>query len=152
MKQFLSTVSTGVIALLTALSSGSASADEDPMSPMYETKRPPPQVDLSVRPLAGKLVRYGYHSFWEVNKDRGPQGFPAPMMHDLFFYENGECEWFSLDIFSGEHERSRCGTIEIAPNIYQVSWLETESRQVVTQVLNLNSWTMRRIITLGPLP
>jgi hypothetical protein len=109
---------------------------------MYEMERPAALVDLSARPLAGKVVRYGYHSFWEVNKNRGPQGFPAPMVHDLYFYENGECEWFSRDIFAGEHVRSRCGTVELAPNLYQVSWLETETRQVVTQVLNLNSWTI----------
>ena len=74
MKQFLSIVSTVFIALLTALSSAPASADEDPMSPMYELKRPPPQVDLSVRPLAGKLVRYGYHSFLGSQQRPGAPG------------------------------------------------------------------------------
>lgn len=121
---------------------GSAFADEDPMSPMYEMDLPQPVTDLSARPLAGKFVRYGYHSFWEVNKDRGPQGAPAPMMHDILFYKNGECEWFSLDIFVGEHARQMCGTVLIAPNAYQVTWLEPESEQVVTLTLNLNSWTV----------
>ena len=54
-----------------ALDGDLAFADEDPMSPMYEMERPDPKVDLSARPLAGKVLRYGYHSFWEVNKDRG---------------------------------------------------------------------------------
>jgi hypothetical protein len=119
-----------------------AYADEDPMSPMYAMERPEPKADLSARPLAGKVMRYGYHSFWEVNKDKGVQGAPAAMVHDLFFYEDGDCEWFSLDIFAGEHERQRCGTVEVATNIYHVSWLEPESKQVVTQVINLNNWTI----------
>lgn len=119
-----------------------ATADEDPMSPMYEMNLPEPQANLAARPLAGKFVRYGYHSLWEVNRDRGVRGAPAPMLHDIFFYENGECEWFSLDIFAGEHARQMCGTVEIAPNVYQVTWLEPESEQVVTLALNLNAWTV----------
>lgn len=119
-----------------------ALADEDPMSPMYEMERSEPKVDLSARPLAGKVMRYGYHTFWEVNKDRGVQGAPAAMVHDIFFYEDGDCEWFSIDIFSGEHQRQRCGTVEVAKNVYQISWLEPESKQVVTQVINLNDWTI----------
>lgn len=121
---------------------GLALADEDPMTPMYDMERSAPRADLSARPLAGKVMRYGYHSFWEVNKDKGVQGAPAAMVHDLFFYEDGECEWFSLDIFAGEHARQRCGTVKIANNLYQVSWLEPESRQVVTQVIDLNNWTI----------
>jgi hypothetical protein len=119
-----------------------AFADEDPMSPMYEMERAEPRVDLSARPLAGKVMRYGYHTFWEVNKDKGVQGAPAAMVHDLLFYEDGDCEWFSLDIFAGEHARQRCGTVQVAKNIYQVSWLEPESKQVVTQVIDLNNWTI----------
>ena len=57
-----------------------AVADEDPMSPMYEMNLSKPKTDLSARLLAGKVLRYGYHSFWEVNKDRGVRGAPAPMM------------------------------------------------------------------------
>jgi hypothetical protein len=132
----------GVVITLISLFGGSAFADEDPMSPMYGINSQKPEADLSARPLAGKVVRYGYHSFWEVNKDKGVQGAPAPMVHDVFFYENGECEWFSLDIFAGEHARQQCGTIEVAPNMYQVSWLEPDSKQVVTMILNLNSWTV----------
>lgn len=131
-----------LLMLLVMFAVESAFADEDPMSPMYEMELSNPKADLSARPLAGKVVRYGYHSFWEVNKDKGVRGAPAPMMHDVFFYEDGECEWFSLDIFAGEHARQRCGTVEVAPNMYQVSWLEPESEQVVTQILNLNSWTI----------
>ena len=119
----------------------SALADEDPMSPMYEMDLPKPKSDLSARPLSGKVIRYGLHSFWEVNKDRGVQGAPAPMLEDIFFYENGECEWFALDIFLGEHARQKCGTVEIAPNMYQVSWLEPKSEQVVILVFDLNLWT-----------
>jgi hypothetical protein len=119
-----------------------AYGDEDPMSPMYEMGLPDFKVDLSKNLLAGKFLRYGYHSFWEVNKDRGARGAPAPMVHDILFYENGECEWTSLDIFLGERVRSRCGTVEIAPNIYQISWLEEESKQVVVLTVNLNAWTV----------
>jgi hypothetical protein len=79
---------------------GPVIADEDSMSPLYEMNLPAPKTDLSARPLAGKYLRYGYHSFWEVNKNKGPQGAPAAMVHDILFYENGECEWFSLDIFA----------------------------------------------------
>ena len=132
----------GLVALSLPLDIQLAVADEDPMSPMYEMERSEPRVDLSARPLAGRVMRYGYHTFWEVNKDRGVQGAPAAMVHDLFFYEDGDCEWFSLDIFAGEHERQRCGTVELGPNLYQVSWLEPESKQVVTQVINLNTWTI----------
>ena len=131
-----------VIVLLMLTLSKTVIADEDPMSPMYEMNLPQPKVDLSKSPLAGKYVRYGYHSFWEVNKKRGPQGAPAKMVHDILFYENGECEWFSIDIFAGEHQRQMCGNVEVAPNIYQVNWLEPESRQVVVMVLNLNAWTI----------
>ena len=63
-------------------------------------------------------MRYGYHTFWEVNKDKGVQGAPPAMVHDLFFYEDGECEWFAHDIFAGEHARQRCGTIRIMQRIY----------------------------------
>ena len=127
--------------LMTLFAIGLAAfADEDPMSPMYEISSPEPKVDLSASPLAGKYVRYGYHSFWEVNKDKGARGAPAKMVHDILFYENGECEWFSIDIFAGEHQRQRCGNVEVAPNMYQVSWLEPESKQVVVMVLNLNTW------------
>ena len=126
----------------TVFGTGLVLADEDPMSPMYEMERSTPRADLSARPLAGKVMRYGYHTFWEVNKDKGVQDAPAAMVHDLFFYEDGDCEWFSLDIFAGEHERQRCGTVQIENNIYQVSWLEPESKQVVTQVIDLNNWTI----------
>jgi hypothetical protein len=117
-------------------------ADEDPMTPMYGMARGEAQADLSATPLAGKFVRYGYHTFWEVNKDKGVQGAPAAMVHDILFYEGGECEWFSLDIYAGEHARMKCGTVEIEPGLYQVSWLEPASKQVVTQVLNLRTWTI----------
>lgn len=129
-----------VFVLVTLFAIGLTTADEDPMSPMYEMNSPEPKVDLSASPLAGKYVRYGYHSFWEVNKDKGARGAPAKMAHDILFYENGECEWFSIDIFAGEHQRQRCGNVEVAPNMYQVSWLEPESKQVVVMVLNLNTW------------
>jgi hypothetical protein len=157
-----------LVMFLLVLSASLAVADEDPMSPMYELERGEAKVDLSARPLAGKVMRYGYHTFWEVNKDRGVQGAPAAMVHDLFFYENGDCEWFSLDIFAGEHERQKCGTVRIANNIYHVSWLEPKSRQVVTQVINLDTWTINssfhfnsgkglalwqgRIISFGDIP
>lgn len=108
----------GVFFLIVLFIANNTFADEDPMSPMYEMNLPEPKVDLSNSPLAGKYVRYGYHSFWEVNKDRGPQGAPAKMVHDILFYENGECEWFSIDIFAGEHQRQRCGNVEVAPNVY----------------------------------
>ena len=36
----------------------SASADEDPMTPMYDIELSEPRVDLSARPLAGKVIRY----------------------------------------------------------------------------------------------
>jgi hypothetical protein len=121
---------------------GSALADEDPMSPMYEMDLAEPKANLAARPLAGKFIRYGYHSFWEVNKKKGVRGAPAKMVHDIFFYENGECEWFAFDIFEGESARQPCGTVEVAPNIYQVTWLETATRQVVTQAINLNTWTI----------
>lgn len=119
-----------------------AHADDDPMSPMYEMDLPEPKADLSATPLAGKFIRYGYHSFWEVNKDRGVRGAPDKMVHDILFYENGECEWFSLDIFAGEHARQRCGTVEAGTNLYQVSWLEPGTKQVVTQIINLQTWTI----------
>ena len=135
-------LSIGICTLSLALDTDRALADEDPMSPMYDMERSEPRVDLSARPLAGKVMRYGYHTFWEVNKDKGVQGAPAAMVHDLFFYEDGDCEWFSLDIFAGEHERQRCGTVKIANNLYQVSWLEPDSKQVVTQVIDLNNWTI----------
>ena len=131
-----------IVALITLFGTGPVFADEDPMSPMYEMERPEPRADLSARPLAGKYIRYGYHSFWEVNKDRGVQGAPAAMVHDILFYDDGECEWFSLDIFAGEHARQKCGTVQVANNIYQVSWLEPATRQVVTQVIDLNNWTI----------
>ena len=121
---------------------GSAFADEDPMSPMYEMDLAEPKADLAARPLAGKFIRYGYHTFWEVNKKKGVRGAPAKMVHDIFFYENGECEWFAFDIFEGESARQACGTVEVAPNIYQVTWLEPATKQVVTQAINLNSWTI----------
>ena len=133
-------LSAALITSLFAIGISVARADEDPMSPMYAMDRPEPKADLSARPLAGKFVRYGYHSFWEVNKDRGVSGAPAPMVHDIFFYDDGECEWFSRDIFVGEHARQMCGTVQIAPNIYQVTWLEPESKQVVTMTLNLDTW------------
>ena len=132
----------GLFMFFAALVVSPAFADEDPMSPMYDMERSEPRVDLSARPLAGKVMRYGYHTFWEVNKDRSVQGAPAAMVHDLFFYEDGECEWFAHDIFAGEHARQPCGTVRIAENIYQVSWLEPGTRQVVTQVINLNTWTI----------
>jgi hypothetical protein len=132
----------GLLACIVMFVGRFAFADLDPMSPMYELQRSEPKVDLSARPLAGKVMRYGYHTFWEVNKDRGVQGAPAAMVHDLFFYENGDCEWFSIDIFAGEHERQRCGTVKVAENMYQISWLEPESEQVVTMTINLNSWTI----------
>ena len=128
--------------LLAAVTGARAYADDDPMSPMYELERGEPQADLSARPLAGTYVRYGYHTFWEVNKTRGVQGAPAAMLHDIFFYEDGECEWFAFDIFEGEHARQACGTVEVAPNMYQVSWLEPATKQVVTQILNFNQWTI----------
>ena len=84
---------------------------------MYGIERSEPKVDISARPLAGKVMRYGYHTFWEVNKDKGIQGEPVTMVHDLFFYEDGECERYSLDIFAGEHVRQRCGTVEIADDM-----------------------------------
>jgi|GEM_PF-2715785 len=129
-----------ILILLLAFNIGAAVADADPMGPMYEMDLPKPKTDLAAGALTGKIVRYGYHSFWEVNKDKGSRGAPAPMMHDVIFYENGECEWFSLDIFAGEHVRAPCGSVQVAPNIYQVSWLEAESKQVVTLILNLNTW------------
>lgn len=132
-----------VFALVMPLST-TVRADADPMSPMYELSKDkgPARTDLSTRPLAGKVLRYGYHSFWEVNKDKGPQPTPAAMQHDIVFYENGECEWYALDIFLGEHVRSMCGTVELAPNLYLVNWLEEESEQVVVQVVNLETWTI----------
>ena len=96
--------------LLCIFVAGHAFADDDPMWPMYEMTLPEPKTDLSARPLAGKFVRYAYHSFWEVNKNKGVRGAPAEMMHDIFFYK--------------------------------VSWLEPESKQVVTQIINLNLWTI----------
>ena len=119
-----------------------AFADEDPLTPLYEMELTEPKVDLSATPLAGKFFRYGYHTFWEVNKKKGVHGTPAPFLHELFFYDNGECEWFAFDIFEGESARQPCGTVEVAPNIYQVNWLETATRQVVTMVVNLNTWTV----------
>jgi hypothetical protein len=134
-------ISTYVKALLfSILVTGYTYADDDPMSPMYELDLAEPKADLSARPLAGKFIRYGYHTFWEVNKKKGVRGAPADMVHDILFYENGECEWFAFDIFEGEHARQACGTVEVAPNMYQVSWLEPATKQVVTQVINLNSW------------
>lgn len=140
MKPFKLNTAYRTFLLFVLLASGLVFADEDPISPMYSPDSPEPQADLSARPLAGKVVRYGYHTFWEVNKNKGVQGTPAALKHDLFFYTNGECEWFSLDIFAGEHARSPCGTVEVAPNIYQVSWLEDATKQVVTQTLNMNTW------------
>ena len=128
--------------LSTMLVATSAEADEEPLKPWYSMELPAPRTDLAATPLAGKVIRYGYHTFWEVNKDKGVRGTPAPLVHDLFFYSNGQCEWFAKDIFEGESARSDCGTVEVAPNIYQVTWLEVETRQVVTQVLNLNTWTI----------
>jgi len=70
---------------------GSALADEDPLSPMYQMDLAEPKTNLAATPLAGKFIRYGYHTFWEVNKKKGVRGAPAKMVHDIFFYENGEC-------------------------------------------------------------
>jgi hypothetical protein len=67
--------------LVALCTTGLASADEDPMSPMYEINSPDAEVDLSNSALAGKYVRYGYHSFWEVNKDKGARGAPAKMVN-----------------------------------------------------------------------
>ena len=98
--KFLNLIVSGALCMFSlAFDTDLALADEDPMSPMYEMDRSEPRVDLSARPLAGKVMRYGYHTFWEVNKDKGVQGAPAAMVHDLFFYKDGDCEWFSLDIF-----------------------------------------------------
>ena len=112
----------------------------DPLTPMYEADLPPPRSDLSTMPLAGKHIRYGYHSIWEVNKDKGVVGPPEKMIHDLFFYETGESEWFSLDRFEGESSRQPCAMVEIAPRIYMVSWREPARIEYVTQVINLNTW------------
>lgn len=112
----------------------------DPMTPMYEEDLPPPKSDLSATPLAGKYIRYGYETFWEVNKDKGAHGTPEFMVHDVLFHENGDSEWFSLDRFDGENSRQPCGAVEIAPNIYMVSWREPARIEYVTMAINLNEW------------
>jgi len=142
MKSFRSNNLSIIFLIFTFLVPSWAMATGDPMSPMYKKGLPEPQADLSATPLAGKFVRYGYHTFWEVNKDKGTKGAPSSMLLgvEVLFYENNECEWFALR--DGHGVRSPCATIEVAPNVYMVSWIESESEQVVTLILNLNTWTI----------
>ena len=146
LKPVKSTVVTAATLILFASGINIATSQEDPsdaIAAAANEARSEPLTDLSARPLAGKFARYDYHSMWQVRQGAEVKGGVGGILIDIFFYENGECEWSSIMPNGGGRQvRQLCATTEIAPNIYQITWLEAESREVVTMTLNLNSWSV----------
>jgi len=103
-----------------------------------------PSGNLAESHLAGKVMRYKYVEGVLVSSPlhKGPVDLVSFGEYVELRWRDQECTWIGLEgKFAGRSGTQACGQIEVAPNIFFVTWLESEG-EVVTQVINLNAKTV----------